>query len=70
MLFIRDSSWFLFARQVSQAANKQQTEALMENQTDIKVEKFSIAARGKTLYDNASLQITSGRRYGLVGPNG
>ena len=55
---------------VSQATNKQQTEALMENQTDIKVEKFSIAAHGKTLYDNASLQITSGRRYGLVGPNG
>lgn len=55
---------------VSQAANKQQTDALMENQTDVKVEKFSIAARGKTLYDNASLQITSGRRYGLVGPNG
>jgi len=55
---------------VSQAANKQQTEALMDNQTDIKVEKFTIAARGKTLYDNASLQITAGRRYGLVGPNG
>lgn len=55
---------------VSQAANKQQTEALMENQTDIKVEKFSIAARGKILYDNASLQITSGRRYGLIGANG
>ena len=55
---------------VSQAANKQQTESLIENQTDIKVEKFSIAARGKPLYDNASLQIMSGRRYGLVGPNG
>lgn len=55
---------------VSQAANKAQNEALLENQTDIKVEKFSIAARGKTLYENASLQITAGRRYGLVGPNG
>lgn len=55
---------------VSQAGNKQMTDALMENQTDIKVEKFTIAARGKTLYENASLQITSGRRYGLVGPNG
>lgn len=55
---------------VSQAGNKQQTEALLENQTDIKVEKFSIAARGKTLYENAALQITAGRRYGLVGPNG
>ena len=37
---------------------------------DIKVEGFSIAARGKDLFVNATLQITAGRRYGLVGPNG
>ena len=35
-----------------------------------KVEKFSIAARGKDLFVNADLTITQGRRYGLVGPNG
>ncbi|KAK2176253.1 hypothetical protein NP493_669g00031 [Ridgeia piscesae] len=44
--------------------------ANLENQTDIKVENFSIAARGKELFVNATLQITAGRRYGLVGPNG
>lgn len=44
--------------------------ALLENATDIKIERFSIAARGKDLFVNASLTITEGRRYGLVGPNG
>jgi len=44
--------------------------ALLENATDIKVERFSIAARGKDLFVNAALTITQGRRYGLVGPNG
>merc|ERR1712179_499145 len=44
--------------------------ALLENATDIKIERFSIAARGKDLFVNASLTISQGRRYGLVGPNG
>ncbi|XP_077986284.1 ATP-binding cassette sub-family F member 1-like [Glandiceps talaboti] len=44
--------------------------ALLENATDIKIDKFSISARGKDLFVNASLNITQGRRYGLVGPNG
>lgn len=44
--------------------------SLLENATDIKIEKFSIAARGKDLFVNASLTIAQGRRYGLVGPNG
>ena len=34
------------------------------------IENFSISARGKELFINASLYITAGRRYGLVGPNG
>ncbi|XP_074654259.1 ATP-binding cassette sub-family F member 1-like [Tubulanus polymorphus] len=45
-------------------------DAIHENQTDIKVENFSISARGKDLFINATLQITAGRRYGLIGPNG
>lgn len=45
-------------------------EALFENAQDIKVDKFSLSARGKDLFVNASLHITAGRRYGLVGPNG
>lgn len=45
-------------------------EALFENTQDIKIEKFALSARGKDLFVNASLYITNGRRYGLVGPNG
>ena len=31
---------------------------------------YSIAAKGKDLFLDASLLIAQGRRYGLVGPNG
>ncbi|GFS25515.1 ATP-binding cassette sub-family F member [Elysia marginata] len=44
--------------------------SMLDNQLDIKIEKFSISARGKDLFVNADLHITHGRRYGLVGPNG
>jgi ATP-binding cassette subfamily F protein 1 len=40
------------------------------NARDIKVEGFSVAARGKDLLLNTSLTISHGHRYGLVGPNG
>jgi len=43
---------------------------ILENQQDIKVENFSISVCGKDLFIDATLQITSGRKYGLVGPNG
>jgi ATP-binding cassette subfamily F protein 1 len=42
----------------------------MEFAVDIKIDKFSIAAKGKDLFTNASLLIAQGRKYGLVGPNG
>ena len=54
---------------VSQRETKM-TDALLETTKDIKIERFSISARGKDLLVNAALQITAGRRYGLVGPNG
>ncbi|XP_068726793.1 ATP-binding cassette sub-family F member 1-like [Montipora capricornis] len=54
---------------VSQQESSSKT-GILENALDIKVEKFSISARGKDLFVNANLNITSGRRYGLVGPNG
>lgn len=44
--------------------------AALENAVDIKVENFSISAKGKDLFLNANLLIANGRRYGLVGPNG
>lgn len=42
----------------------------LENAVDIKVENFSISAKGNDLFVNATLLIANGRRYGLVGPNG
>lgn len=44
--------------------------AILENSQDIKIDGFSISARGKDLFVNAELHITFGRKYGLVGPNG
>ncbi|ESN93859.1 hypothetical protein HELRODRAFT_180511 [Helobdella robusta] len=55
---------------LSQAEKSTTKVALLENTLDIKVEPFSISAKGKDLFVNASLQITNGRKYGLVGPNG
>lgn len=55
---------------VSQQESSATKTSLLENALDIKVEKFSISARGKDLFVNANLNITAGRRYGLVGPNG
>ncbi|KAM5565548.1 ABC transporter F family member 4-like [Rosa sericea] len=40
------------------------------NIKDISIESFSVAARGKELLKNASVKISHGKRYGLVGPNG
>ncbi|KAK9032638.1 hypothetical protein V6N11_056896 [Hibiscus sabdariffa] len=40
------------------------------NVKDITVDNFSVSARGKELLKNASVKISHGRRYGLVGPNG
>ncbi|KAF6022291.1 hypothetical protein EB796_019391 [Bugula neritina] len=55
---------------LSQAEKSAKSSNLVDNALDIKVENFSISARGKDLFVNASLTITNQRRYGLVGPNG
>ncbi|KAL6884515.1 hypothetical protein ACP4OV_010451 [Aristida adscensionis] len=44
--------------------------AVDDNVKDIVLENFSVSARGKELLKGASLRISHGRRYGLVGPNG
>lgn len=54
---------------VTQASSTSDPTA-MENSLDIKIEGFSISAKGKDLLKNANLTIVAGRRYGLVGPNG
>lgn len=55
---------------VSMASN--QTSKNQQNTVDnaIKIENFTISAAGKTLFSNASITISFGRRYGVVGPNG
>ncbi|CAF1126759.1 unnamed protein product [Rotaria sordida] len=55
---------------VSQASTQNRQAQLFETAIDIKIENFSISARGNDLFVNASLNIANGRRYGLVGPNG
>jgi ATP-binding cassette subfamily F protein 1 len=45
-----------------------QSNTLFDN--SIKVDCFTISAAGKELLVNATLSITIGRRYGLIGPNG
>lgn len=55
---------------VSQSTSQTRGAQQLDNAVDIKVENFSIAAKGKELFSNASLLIAQGRRYGLVGPNG
>ncbi|KAI3462714.1 hypothetical protein Pfo_019377 [Paulownia fortunei] len=40
------------------------------NVKDITIDNFSVSARGKELFKNASVKISHGKRYGLVGPNG
>ncbi|KAG9160251.1 hypothetical protein Leryth_022560 [Lithospermum erythrorhizon] len=40
------------------------------NVKDITIDNFSVAARGKELMKNASVKISHGKRYGLIGPNG
>ncbi|KAK7580508.1 hypothetical protein V9T40_001137 [Parthenolecanium corni] len=55
---------------VSQTQKTSGQIAALEYAVDIKVENFSIAAKGNDLFVNANLLIAQGRRYGLVGPNG
>ncbi|KAM0053609.1 putative ABC transporter, AAA+ ATPase domain, P-loop containing nucleoside triphosphate hydrolase [Helianthus debilis subsp. tardiflorus] len=40
------------------------------NVKDITVKNFSVSAGGKVLLENASVEISHGKRYGLVGPKG
>ncbi|XP_063709132.1 ATP-binding cassette sub-family F member 1 [Culicoides brevitarsis] len=55
---------------MSQAQKTTGQKAAMEHAVDIKIENFTISAKGNDLFVNANLLIAQGRRYGLVGPNG
>ena len=41
-----------------------------QNSLDINIPSFSISAAGKVLFKDAAFNISHGKRYGLVGPNG
>ena len=47
-----------------------EADAAWLNALDVKIDSFTISAAGKTLFENSSLLIAHGRRYGIVGPNG
>ncbi|XP_039443524.1 ATP-binding cassette sub-family F member 1 [Culex pipiens pallens] len=55
---------------MSQALKSGNQSKHMEHAVDIKIENFTISAKGNDLFVNANLLIAQGRRYGLVGPNG
>ncbi len=55
---------------ISQASAQNRQAQLLETAIDIKIENFTISARGNDLFSNANLHIANARRYGLVGPNG
>lgn len=55
---------------MSQAQKSTGQKAQLEHAVDIKIENFTISAKGNDLFVNANLLIAQGRRYGLVGPNG
>ncbi|KAJ3688289.1 hypothetical protein LUZ61_017453 [Rhynchospora tenuis] len=42
----------------------------LDNVRDIVLKNFSVSVTGKKLFNNASLTVSHGKRYGLVGPNG
>jgi ATP-binding cassette, subfamily F, member 2 len=44
--------------------------ASQTNSRDVKIESFSLQFYGKKLIENTSIELTFGRRYGLLGPNG
>ena len=44
--------------------------ASMANSRDVKIDSFSLQYHGKKLIENTSIELTFGRRYGLLGSNG
>lgn len=58
------------SRTTANTADADDDSAAMDNVKDIVVENFSVSAKGKELFKNASVKISHGKRYGLVGPNG
>jgi ATP-binding cassette subfamily F protein 1 len=43
---------------------------VLEGATDISATGFSIRAAGKVLFENTTLTVANGMKYGIIGPNG
>ncbi|KAK8941773.1 ABC transporter F family member 4 [Platanthera guangdongensis] len=65
-----DAFTVVIAARSSSLDEDEASSAADANVRDITVENFSVSARGKELLKNASVKISHGKRYGLVGPNG
>ncbi|KAF6992017.1 hypothetical protein CFC21_009057 [Triticum aestivum] len=66
----RDAFSVVIGARVPGSAADGDAAAVDGNIKDIVLDNFSVSARGKELLKGASLRISHGRRYGLVGPNG
>ncbi|KAK1649407.1 hypothetical protein QYE76_067212 [Lolium multiflorum] len=66
----RDAFSVVIGARVPGSAGAAEADAVDGNIRDIVLDNFSVSARGKELLKGASLRISHGRRYGLVGPNG
>ncbi|XP_051208971.1 ABC transporter F family member 4 [Lolium perenne] len=66
----RDAFSVVIGARVPGSAGAAEPDAVDGNIRDIVLDNFSVSARGKELLKGASLRISHGRRYGLVGPNG
>ncbi|KAM0907846.1 hypothetical protein ACQ4PT_015830 [Festuca glaucescens] len=66
----RDAFSVVIGARVPGSAGAAEGDVVDGNIKDIVLDNFSVSARGKELLKGASLRISHGRRYGLVGPNG
>eukprot|EP00124_Ichthyophonus_hoferi_P000463 Ihof_evm15s17 gene=Ihof_evmTU15s17 len=55
---------------VSQAGGTEASSSQLDQEDVVKISNFNISVGGKELFRNASLTVSKGRRYGLLGPNG
>ncbi|KAI0511753.1 hypothetical protein KFK09_012385 [Dendrobium nobile] len=66
----RDAFTVVIGARASSLDDDEASASADANVRDIAIENFSVSARGKELLKNASVKISHGKRYGLVGPNG
>eukprot|EP00123_Amoebidium_parasiticum_P017414 comp23842_c0_seq1/m.41634 comp23842_c0_seq1/g.41634 ORF comp23842_c0_seq1/g.41634 comp23842_c0_seq1/m.41634 type:complete len:632 (-) comp23842_c0_seq1:229-2124(-) len=68
--FIEEARTGIEQFSVSQAGGTEASGSQLDQDDVVKINNFSISVGGKELFRNASLTVSKGRRYGLLGPNG